>query len=185
MSTDEEMEGDDDTFNIMLRAVREDAKKNCTEEIAPGIQVRESRLHGIGVFCTATRLRSGTVLTLYPTTVIHSTEPYTCLEKPYAVQISPSKYIDGAGWGLRSKKHLGHLFNTYHPALPYPYNFQSADLMRAGPDKLHVVLMRDVFYNEEILLNYHWHVTSETLLCDLENCSECVHRVQLPRKRNR
>ena len=151
-------------------------KNNFTPVIAPGIQVRKSQLHGVGVFCVATCLRKNTIITLYPEDIVFLEEgSFNCLEKPYVIHFDGNMHFDGADYGWKDHKHLGHLLNTCHPNLPYPFTTPSARyhlISKDGP-RIVIKLSRDVHYGEEILVDYHWHISSARLPCITQNCRHC------------
>ena len=180
---------DDDDDELLEYAAAIAARDNITPEIEPGIQVRRSTLHGFGVFCCVPHLGTGKRLTEYPNVVVTvdpGSAPWTSEHRPCSIELKRGrKYLDAYGYGTDDYQHLGHIFNTSHPSLPPPFNKPSVDFYPMQQNRVYVKTTRRRYYRDEFLADYHWYLTSPTLLCTLPVCKQCPPHLRCAPKKNK
>ena len=181
---------EDDDNELIEYAAAIGQRDNITEEIAPGIQIRKSKLHGYGVFCCQPRITRSKRLTTYPSVVVKirpGDTPWTSQHRPYSIEVIKGKmYLDAYNYGIEDHAHLGHIFNTCHPSLPPPYNKKNVDFFPTAKSSIvHIKTTRNVYYGEELLADYHWYLTTRKLLCTLPVCKECPPEFRRPGWKNK
>ena len=164
-------------FQGIIDYAREEEARYLTPMIPPGVQVRPSPLHGNGLFCVKPLLAKGTIVTMYPNSIVLRLTPHeliTSVTHPYALHLRGNVFLDAIADDVSNESSLGHIINTSRPALAPPYNKPNARMldMGDGSTRVYIELIRDVEYLDEILCDYHWHITSDTLRCVCSRCRD-------------
>ena len=144
-----------------------------------GIVVRDSNLHGRGVFATKS-LKEG-FLTAYPGELIHKTnlKGKANDDQDYVLEVYPGCFVDAKNEPF-DKEPVGHILNSSHPNIP---NFTSPNcsyipiLVTAFDGSKSILpgvyLNIDVDEGTELLCDYHWRLLSVfPCSCDHVDCVE-------------